>query len=371
MNVVITGGRGFLGWHLACHLRARHGLEALRLGREDTADDEAFAAAVAGVDVVFHVAGVNRAESEAEVEQGNVDLATTLADAILSADRPVRVVFANSVQADHDSAYGRGKKRASEVLRQALDRVGGSLVDVLLPNLFGEHGRSSYNSFVATFADAVARGERPSLSGDRELPLLHAQRAAEVLCTAMRGTDHEVLRPDGEPVRISKVLELLDEFHAAYFVRGEIPALTDGFRVDLFNTYRSYLPIDHFPLHPQQFADDRGELYEGVRAHGGTGQTFVSTTRPGFTRGDHYHLRKVERFFVVRGQAKIELRRLFDDRVVALTVSGERPGFVDMPTMWVHNISNVGQDDLVTVFWSDQLLDPTDPDQYPEKVCLP
>jgi len=120
-------------------------------------------------------------------------------------------------------------------------------------------------------------------------------------------------------------------------------------------------------------ADPRGELFETVRAHGGTGQAFVSTTVPGATRGDHYHLSKVERFFVLKGEAEISLRRLLHDEVVTFRVSGERPGFVDMPTMWVHNITNVGDSELVTLFWADQLLDPVNPDQYPERVevCQP
>ena len=138
--------------------------------------------------------------------------------------------------------------------------------------------------------------------------------------------------------------------------------------VNLFNTYRSYLFPHHFPIHPQVHADDRGELFEAVRARGGPGMAFVSTTRPGKVRGDHYHLRKIERFLVVAGEAEISLRRLLYDDVVTFRVSGDQPGFVDMPTMWVHSIRNVGSTELVTMFWADQLLDVASPDQYPEKV---
>jgi UDP-2-acetamido-2,6-beta-L-arabino-hexul-4-ose reductase len=123
-----------------------------------------------------------------------------------------------------------------------------------------------------------------------------------------------------------------------------------------------------WPISPAVHADDRGDLFETVRAHGGTGQAFVSTTRPGKLRGEHYHLHKVERFFVVKGEAEIRLRRLLHDDVVTFRLSGERPSFVDMPTLWVHNIRNVGESELVTMFWSDQLLDPDNPDQYPEKL---
>jgi UDP-2-acetamido-2,6-beta-L-arabino-hexul-4-ose reductase len=246
--------------------------------------------------------------------------------------------------------------------------AGGSLADVLFPNLFGEHGRPKYNSFVATFCDAVAHDQAPTVADDKTVPLLHAQRAAhELISVALAVEGDTTRRPEGEPRLVSQVLGAIETFHEVYS-RGEIPALTDDFSVDLFNTYRSYMFPQRFPMYATVHADGRGDLFETVRSHGGTGQAFVSTTLPGRTRGDHYHLRKVERFYVVRGEAEIALRRLLDDEVVTFRIGGSGPGFVDMPTMWVHNITNVGDEDLITVFWADQLLDPVNPDQYPERV---
>jgi UDP-2-acetamido-2,6-beta-L-arabino-hexul-4-ose reductase len=207
------------------------------------------------------------------------------------------------------------------------------------------------------------------VTADDEVPLLHAQGAAAALLDAMAGQGDVLVRPAGRPTAVSEVAALLRGFDEVYR-RGEIPALPDRFTIDLFNTYRSYLFPDRFPHHPQLHSDARGDLMETSRAHGGTSQGFVSTTRPGMTRGDHYHLHKIARFFVVRGTAEISLRRLLHDEVVTFRLDGTRPGFVDMPTLWVHNITNVGDDDLVTVFWADQLLDPVNPDQYPERVHL-
>lgn len=365
--LALTGGFGFLGWHTACRLHALRGIDASRLGRVAMTDPERLREEIAAADVVLHLAGVNRAESDETVYDGNVALATAVAEAIVAADRPVRVVYANSIQADFDNPYGRGKARAATILRSAAAKVGGSVADVLLPNLFGEHGRPRYNSFVATFCHAIAHGETPTVTGDKEVPLLHAQGAAQCLIDAMTGTEDAKVRPEGNHRRVSDVLDLLVGFHELYS-RGEIPPLTEPFLIDLFNTYRSYVFPDLFPLHPQVYADARGELFEMARSHGGTGQSFVSTTRPGHTRGDHYHLHKVERFFVVKGEAEIALRKLLTDEVLRFRVSGADPGFVDMPTMWVHNIKNVGESELITMFWADQLLDPTNPDQYPEKV---
>ncbi|GAA5147556.1 NAD-dependent epimerase/dehydratase family protein [Nocardioides marinquilinus] len=369
MKVVLTGGHGFLGWHTACRLRARHGVDAVRLGRAEVADPDVLRQHVADADVVMHLAGVNRAESDEAVSAGNLELAEQLAAALRSSGTSARVVFANSVQADLDNAYGTAKARSADLLRSAVGESGGSLADVLLPNLFGEHGRPRYNSFVATFCHAVAHGETPTVDVDREVPLLHAQRAAAHLIDAATGIDDVQARPEGESHGVSEVLRLVQGFHELY-ARGEVPPLTDDFRVDLFNTYRSYAFPQQFPMRPVVHADPRGGLFETTRTHGGTGQTFVSTTRPGATRGDHYHLRKVERFFVVRGRAEIRLRRLLDDEVVTFRLDGSEPGFVDMPTLWVHSITNVGDDDLVTMFWADQLLDPADPDQYPERVLV-
>lgn len=367
-RIAITGGHGFLGWHAACRLRAVHGVEAVRLGREELDDDAALDAALATCDGVLHLAGVNRASSEAAVEQGNLAAAQQLAAGLRRQQRPIDVSYANSIQAELDNPYGRGKAVAAEVLRAVTENTGGSLADVLLPNLFGEHGRPGYNSFVATFAHEVARGKEPTITGDRRLPLLHAQAAAEVLISGL-GTSGRLL-PAAEERGVVEVLQLLKEFHDLYAVRGEIPPLTDDFRIDLFNTYRAAAFPDMWPLSPQVHRDDRGNLFEAVRAHGGTGQAFVSTTRPGRMRGDHYHLRKVERFFVVRGQAEISLRPLLhdDSAILRFGVDGDQPSFIDMPTLWVHNIRNVGEEDLVTLFWADQLLDPDHPDQYAEKV---
>ncbi len=361
-RVALTGGFGFLGWHTACRLRAVHGIEPVRLGRDDVADPSALRDALRDVDTVIHLAGVNRAETDDAVESGNVRLAEALAAAL--GDRPVHVVYADSVQRDLDNPYGRGKRRAAEVL----GRLPGTLVDVVLPNLFGEHGRPAYNSFVATFCHEIAHGGEPRVSGDRSVPLLHAQDAAEALIeAALQPGDREV-RVAGEAHGVSEVLAMLRGFHALYAERGEIPDVSTAFAADLFNTYRSFLFPQQFPIAVPVHADQRGVLVETARSHGGTSQSFVSTTRPGHTRGDHYHLRKVERFFVVSGEAEISLRRLLHDDVVTFRLSGDEPSFVDMPTLWVHHLRNVGTSDLVTMFWADQLLDAERPDQYPEKV---
>lgn len=366
-KVAITGGYGFLGWHTACRLRALHGVETVRLGRKDFASVATLTHRLAAVDSVIHIAGVNRAESDVQVEQGNVALAEALVEAVSRLAKPIDVVFANSVQAELDNAYGRGKARAAELLEEAVCGAGGRFADVLLPNLFGEHGRPRYNSFVATFVHEVVAGRMPTVTDDREIPLLHAQEAAAALIAALGRDTRHVIK--GEPVHISWVLELLQEFRKLYLINGEVPDISTSMRRDLFNTFRAEAFPDMWPFFTKVHSDDRGDLYETVRSHGGTGMAFASTTLPGQKRGEHYHLHKVERFFVVKGRAEIELRRLLHDEAVTFRLSGDEPAFVDMPTLWVHNIRNVGDTELVTMFWADQLLDPASPDQYPESIA--
>lgn len=367
MSIAITGGFGFLGWHTACRLRALHNVDVRRLGRDDFVDPARLADRISGIERIIHIAGVNRADSDGAVEQGNIALAETLAAAVRANGSEVDLVYSNSVQADLDNAYGRGKARAAEILRAVVAEVGGTFADQVLPNLFGEHGRPGYNSFVATFAHEVAAGREPSVTGDREIALLHAQDAAASLIEALGTNARKVV--EAESLAISEVLRFFTETHELYATRGEVPDISTPMRRNLFNTYRAAAFPDMWPVSPQVHSDNRGNLFEAIRSHGGTGMAFMSTTLPGQKRGEHYHLHKVERFFVVKGEAEIELRRLLHDEVVTFRLSGDKPSFIDMPTLWVHNIRNVGDSELITMFWADQLLDMDNPDQFPEMIA--
>jgi UDP-2-acetamido-2,6-beta-L-arabino-hexul-4-ose reductase len=362
MKVVLTGAGGFLGWHTQARLRALTDHDVVPVNRDNWT---ALADSVKDADAIIHIAGVNRAEDPEDVRRGNVDLAGDLATAIRSVGRPLRVVFANSIQSGNGTPYGTGKQEAAQVLADAARVNGGGFVDVLLPNLFGEHGRPSYNSFVATFVRAAIDGHEPAIQ-DRPVHLLHAQDASQALIDGLTAPVDK-LEPRGVPTRVLDVWELLREFHGLY-ATGDVPALDTPLRVNLFNTYRAALFPDHYPIALTAHADDRGRLVETVRAHGGQGQTFVSTTKPGITRGEHFHLGKVERFVVLSGEAHISLRKVCTDEVVSFHVTGDQPAVVDMPTMWVHNITNTGNSELTTLFWTHSLFDPEHPDTFWEPV---
>ncbi len=362
MKLLLTGAAGFLGWHTRARLRALTEHDVVAVDRADWADLRRLAH---GADAIVHIAGVNRGTDD-EVERGNVELARAVADAALASGSAPRIVYANSVQSGNASPYGAGKSAAAEILARAAGELGSHFVDARLPNLFGEHGRPRYNSFVATFVHAVVNGEVPQIA-DRPVDLLHVQGAAQALIDALV-TGEERLAPAGTPTTVQGVYDTLREFNALY-ATGDIPPLRSGLDVDLFNTMRAARFPAHYPIPLIQRADARGSLTEVVRAHGGQGQTFISTTKPGITRGEHFHLRKVERFVVVAGTARISLRKLFTDEIVSFDVRGDAPAIVDMPTMWVHNITNTGSGELTTLFWTNELFDPQAPDTYPEAVA--
>lgn len=359
----ITGGGGFLGQHLrAALLESDTAADLITVG--EGFDAERATNAVSGADRAIHIAGVNRGTDE-EVSAGNLKFAEQFAGAILAAEHaPKTVVFANSTQSTNGSVYGDAKARAGSIIEDAAAKVGAEYVDVQLPNLFGEHGRPFYNAVTATFSHLVAAGETPTVQADKELTLLHAQNAADLLSGFVEPEALDSL------VQVETVSGLLDRLlgYAETYNRGEIPSVAEVFDRDLFNTYRSYTFPAQSPISLTRHADARGSFFEIIRSHGGPGQSSFSTTVPGVTRGDHFHRRKIERFTVLQGTGRISLRRLFTDEVISFDVTGEAPGAIDMPTMWSHNITNVGDDLLYTSFWTNDIFDPENPDTIAEAV---
>ena len=366
MRIVLTGASGFLGWHTRLRIAALTDHEVIPVTRENWAD---LAVILKNADAVVHLAGVNRAENDSAVEHGNIRLGAELARAISTAGRPLRVVMSGTIQVDRDNPYGRGKLSAQRAIAEATTFAGGQFVDVCLPNLFGEHGRPAYNSFVATFVHAAIAGDRPHIN-DNPVEILHAQDAAQSLIDALQSGGQRI-RPTGTEIGVLEVWELLQEFHRSYTPAGEIPDLSSKFRIDLFNKYRAVLFPYHYPISLVQHSDLRGTFVETVRCRGGEGQSSFSTTVPGVTRGEHYHLSKIERFAVIQGTARISLRKMFHDQIIDFDVSGDEPVAIDMPVGWVHNITNTGDQVLLTQFWSHELFRPEAPDTFAQSVRPP
>ena len=366
MPIAVTGSNGFLAWHVRCAIRALTGADAVLIGRSEFENESQMDRTLSTVDAVIHLAALNRGAPDEVIVENNVNLAKRLVEGIERSSRRIPVVHANSIHADGDSAFGQSKVEAARLLSENSGAVG-VVADVVLPNIFGEHGRPNYNSFVATFCYDLASGRRPESVLDRPIALLHAQRAADILVDLASSPRAGQFRPAGHETSVAEVLARLEVMADGYRT-GQYPDLEDQFLQDLFNTYRSFTFPQQFPVYPDAMTDPRGRLVEAVRAYGGETQVFFSSTRPGMTRGQHFHLRKVERFLVLRGTATIRLRRMFTDEVVTFEVNGDRPAIVDMPTMWVHSITNAGDDDLLTLFFANQCFNPQAPDTYWENV---
>lgn len=359
----MTGADGFLGFHsCAALLEAGATGEQIPVGSGFSMD--AAVATLDGAERFIHLAGVNRAPGD-EVHDGNVLFAQQLADALVRAGNPPKVVtYANSIQALNDSVYGMAKAEAGRILERAAEKIGADFVDIRLPNLFGEHGRPFYNAVTSTFCHLLAQGEAPAVQDDKELTLLHAQNAADLLT----GVSDVSEQPSLEVTEtVSGLLARLQAISSTY-AGGEIPDISDSFDRDLFNTYRSYTIDTLTPITLTRHADQRGSFFEIIRSHGGSGQSSFSTTEPGISRGDHFHRRKVERFTVLAGRATISLRKLFTTEVFDYEVTGEAPVAIDMPTCWTHKITNTSDETLYTSFWSNDIFDPDHPDTIPEAV---
>lgn len=363
MKVAITGAGGFLGFHVRA-AALEEGIEVAAIAVGDGFDETAAREALAGASKLIHIAGVNR-DTDENVSASNSTFAAQLAFVLEHSENPPpEVVFANSIQAGNGSAYGTAKQAAAQTIADCCERTGARFTDVLLPNLFGEYGRPFYNSVVATFSHLLAQGDQPEVQQDKELLLLHAQNAADVL---LGHHPAEAMQELCQRETVTGLKALLGQF-SAYYSQGEIPDVSTDFRRDLFNTFRSYTFPAGTPVPIVRHADERGSFFEIIRSRGGTGQTSFSTTNPGITRGDHFHRRKVERFTILAGEAEISLRRLFDNQVFTYRITGTEPQSVDIPTMYAHSIRNVGTETLYTAFWTNDIFDPASPDTIPETV---
>lgn len=366
LTIGVTGADGMLGTHVRAYLRTRPEVTVRAAGR-DTFAPGRLPEFVDGCDAVIHLAGMNRGD-DAVVAETNVDLSRQLISALEAVGSRAHVLFSSSTHVDRDTAYGASKRQAAEELAAWAVRSGGTFTNVILPGVFGEGGRPHYNSVVATFCHQLASGETPTPHGDAPIEQIHAQEVARRMFAMIQQSVTGTVRVEGAPLTVLGLLGTLTEMSETYR-QHIIPDLREPIRRDLFNTYRSFLYPRHYPVPLTLHTDPRGSLFEAIKSPNG-GQTFMSTTHPGVTRGNHFHTRKVERFLVSGGEAEIRLRHLFGTEIQTFRVSGDQPSYVDIPTLHTHNITNVGTSTLLTLFWTNELFDPANPDQVPEPVEL-
>ncbi len=370
MRVGVTGHEGFVGRHVLRALKRRGIEEVVGLDRSQGGllDRDAVGRFVTGLHAVIHLAGVNRADSDKEFEEGNVEATRSLLEAVAACPNPPRVVFSSSIHAGRPDAYGRTKLAAEELVLEYARQHGFSAQVLRVTNVFGEGCRPFYNSVVATFCHQVASGQEPRILSDSEVALIPVSTVAEALVDAATapaapGPVERRELAGGDVIRVSELASRLVRF-ARERASGRIPELSSLLDRHLYATLLTYFPIGGMALeaHPWR-SDARGDLVELFHFEK-QGQIFFSTTRPGVTRGNHYHTRKVERFLVVRGEADLNLRHVDSAEVTTFHLSGRTPGIVEIPVSYTHNITNTGTGDLVLLIWADELFDPADPDTF-------
>ena len=242
---------------------------------------------------------------------------------------------------------------------------------MVVPNVYGPFGRPGYNSFIATFCHKLTHGELPEVLQDGSVKLIYVGNLCKHIIGKIQSVCHSntprIERdeiPHDFESKVTEVLEVLSTYRNLYFDKGFIPALKDRNEVNLFNTFCSYMDFSSvYPRKLEKHEDARGVFVETVKLGIG-GQVSFSTTVPGITRGNHYHTRKIERFTVIRGKARIQLRRIGTEEVLNFYLDGSEPSYVDMPVWYTHNITNIGDEDLYTQFWINEWYDPEDGDTY-------
>jgi len=372
VKIGITGHSGFIGYHLfQTLLLEKDHFEVIEIADEAFSNENALRDAVQPCDILVHLAAVNRHPDPDQVYDSNLNLVRKLIQAIEAAGTDPHVIYASSTQEILDNPYGRSKHEGRLMLEKWADAHHGSLTSLVIPNVFGPFNKPFYNSVIATFSHQLVHGEQPKIDQDKDIRLIYVTSLIEEIIQQIRepgkAGSRVVVVEHNRIINVSQLLSLLTEYKSSYLDHGVFPNLELPFDRDLFNTFRSFIPLSSFPKPLIVHADQRGNYVETARSLS-KGQSSFSTTFPGITRGNHFHRRKIERFMVIRGEASIKLRKIGTNDITELVVSGEKPSFVDMPVWYTHNITNTGKDELVTLFWTNELYDPSSPDTYPENV---
>lgn len=365
-TIGVTGPGGFVARWAIERLGRDEACEVVTLDRASWEKHSELRDFVARCDVILHLAGINRAD-DTLLENGNAELARLLTAACREAGATPHIVYSSTTKREEDSPYGRGKRKAESELEAWAAEMGGAVTTLVIPNVYGAGCRPYYNSAVATFCHQLTHDEQPRVHEDREIELLWVSDLADCLAEIALNTPPTapvIERLQGDvKLRVTELLAVLEEFRVAYFDRDVVPNLTTPWRASLYGTFLSHLELDDHRHRPPVHTDERGGLCEVIKTDGG-GQVFFSTTAPGVTRGNHYHTRKIEWFCVVRGEATIRLRAIGGDAVHEFHVTGASPEFISIPVMHTHSIENTGDDELLTMFWCNELFDADDADTH-------
>jgi len=388
-TVLVTGANGFVGRNLCSVLERREDVNLSRFDLENTTDE--LHAALEQADVVFHLAGINRPKDPKEFETGNTGFTQDICKYLMAKGRTPLLVITSSSQAALDNPYGISKRQAEEAVAeydnycQSKTTSPHSIFTCIyrLPNVFGKGCRPNYNSAVATFCHNISRDLEIKVNdANAEMKLVYIDDVIDEFMRALAGSPTRqgafCAVPVVHEVKLGQIVELLESFKRS---RSDlmVPNQGDGFTKKLYSTYLSYLPMDTFSYPLKMNVDARGSFAEILKTPD-RGQVSVNISKPGITKGNHWHHTKNEKFLVVSGQGVIRFRRVGGgdrrrdaeaqsrDDVIEYRVSGARLEVVDIPPGYTHNIENLGESDMVTVMWANEAFDPERPDTYFENV---
>lgn len=368
MKVLITGSNGFIGKNLCAHLKAKGFNDLLQYDRQS--DPELLGQYTASCDFVFHLAGVNRPDHDAGFEE-NHRFTYELLQALKRGKKRTPVLMSSSVQAQSENPYGLSKRKAEEMVLEYARETGSDRYLFRLPGVFGKWCAPNYNSVVATFCHNISRGLPVRIDDpNAALPLVYIDDVLHAFTAALQG---EYPIGDGfcgvEPVHYTTVGELSERIQGFRDGRQRqlLENMGDPFISKLYSTYLSYLPEDEFGCGLREHRDPRGVFAECLKSAAG-GQISVNVTKPGMTKGGHWHHTKTEKFIVVSGSGMLRFQKLGDKKVLLYPVSSERLEVVDVPPGYVHDITNTGSDDMVMLIWASEIFDPQNPDTYPSAV---
>lgn len=370
-RIGITGQRGFIGSYLYNTLGLQpEEFERIDFKKEYFEQPQQLDEFVKQCDVIVHLAAMNRHPDPEVIYHQNVGLVNQLVASLERTHSKTHLIFSSSSQEEQNNLYGKSKKEGRFLLANWAKKNGGKYTGMTITNVFGPFGKPNYNSFIATFCHELTHCQTPTIDFDAEVRLIYVgELVQEIIDHIQTGkTKEHYLVPFTTKIKVSEVLAKLKNYKKLYFDAGEIPDLITNFDYQLFNTFRCYFNVAaHYPIRLTQNIDTRGAFVEVIRLGIG-GQCSFSSTATGITRGNHFHTRKIERFAVIKGKALIQLRKIDNDEVLDFYLDGAEPAYVDMPIWYTHNIKNIGDQELLTIFWINEAFNPENSDTYFETV---
>ena len=375
MKVLVTGAGGFIGKNLIYTLGAKDGIEVLSFDLDS--DPGLLIEYTRDCDMVFHLAGVNRPQDEKDFMEGNFSFTAKLLEGLKTGKNYCPIVVTSSVQAALDNPYGRSKKAGEDLLTNFYDDTGAPVLIYRLPNVFGKWSRPNYNSAVATFCHNIARGLPITINDPLTILNLTyiddvVKEFVVVLNMVKEGKTKALENlanqegfcsiPVVHSMKLGEITDLLYSFKDSRDSLS-VPDVSDEFTRKLYATYLSFLPEGKFSYPLKEHADERGSFTEILRT-ADRGQFSVNISKPGITKGNHWHHTKNEKFVVVSGVGVIRFRKVGEDKVIEYHVSEDKQEIVDIPTGYTHNIENLGNKDLITFMWASECFNPDNPDTF-------